>query len=328
MMKLSTMKKVLKTVDSEWRSPLAEQILSRWGYDQGSVFYLRASANFIFIFKKDGRTYYLRFNESCEREHHAIEAEINIILYLGNNSLNVAQPVKSLNEKYLEVVETGIGTYYAVVFEALEGDQYEIEEITTEQNYLWGKSLGKLHKCLKNIPEQYYVYRSDWKDHLLKVKETLPSHETAAHRELERISKWADSLKVTKENFGLIHYDFELDNVVFNNYLIGMLDFDDCSSYWYVADIIYALRDVGDFSMNSPIVIKFIEGYKTETTIDIDLLKESSGYERLHKLVSFAKLIRTVDIEESQENPEWLTNLRKKLCHKINEYRLSFEENS
>jgi hypothetical protein len=38
MMKLSTMVKVVATVDGEWRSPLAEQILENWGYDEGSVY--------------------------------------------------------------------------------------------------------------------------------------------------------------------------------------------------------------------------------------------------------------------------------------------------
>lgn len=326
MMKLSTMKKVLDTVDSEWRSPLAENILNRWGFDQGSVYYMRASANFIFSFKKDGKTYYLRFNDSCEREPRSIESELDIVQHLGNDNINVAQPVKSLDGNYLEVVDTEIETYYAVVFEGLEGNHYDTEEITGEQNYLWGKSLGNLHRSLKNMPEQFQEYRPSWKDHLLKVSQTLPPHEKAAHRELERISTWADGLPVTKENYGLINYDFELDNVVFKDNTIGILDFDDCSRYWYVADIVYALRDVGNFNLDSPIIKQFLEGYKAETTIDIDLLNEASGFERLHKLVSFAKLIRAVDIEESQENPEWIINLRIKLCHIISEYRLSFEE--
>jgi hypothetical protein len=50
MMKLSTMLKVASTVDTEWRSPLAEKLLERWGYDESSVFAFRYSANFIFIF--------------------------------------------------------------------------------------------------------------------------------------------------------------------------------------------------------------------------------------------------------------------------------------
>jgi Ser/Thr protein kinase RdoA (MazF antagonist) len=68
MMKLSTMRKVVDTVDHEWRSPLAERILTQWGYDEGSVYYFRSSANFIFVFRKNGQRYFLRFNDACERD--------------------------------------------------------------------------------------------------------------------------------------------------------------------------------------------------------------------------------------------------------------------
>lgn len=107
-----------------------------------------------------------------------------------------------------------------------------------------------------------------------------------------------------------------------------MLDFDDSSAYWYVADIIYALRDTGGFNIKHPIISRFIDGYKSETKLEkeFEVLKNASGFERLHKLISFAKLIRTVDIEESRDLPEWLVNLRKKICGVIDNYRLSFED--
>ena len=121
MMRLSTMQKVLETVDNDWRSPLAEVILQNWGYDEGTVFYHRASANFIFTFTREGIPYFLRINDSCEREIDAIEAELKIVQYVNKNSLKAAQPVPSRNEKYIEAVETEWGLFYAVVFEALQG---------------------------------------------------------------------------------------------------------------------------------------------------------------------------------------------------------------
>ncbi len=104
-----------------------------------------------------------------------------------------------------------------------------------------------------------------------------------------------------------------------------MLDFDDCASHWYVADIVYALREVGEFNIESPIIKKFIEGYRSETNLDLNILEKAWGFERLHKLVSFAILIRSVDIEESTEYPDWLIDLRIKLCGIIDGYRFSFE---
>ncbi len=164
----------MNTVNSEWRSPLGEEILERWGYDKCSATILRASANFIFEFYKEGKQLFLRFNDSSERDYSSIEAELNIVKYLGNRALNVAQPITSLNGNDIEVIETKLGTFYAVVFEALEGKHLNMEEISDQQAYIWGKSLGNLHANLKQLPEEYRVNRPSWKDLLLEAKEALP----------------------------------------------------------------------------------------------------------------------------------------------------------
>jgi Ser/Thr protein kinase RdoA (MazF antagonist) len=327
-MKLSTMKKVMDTVDAEWRSPLAEDILERWGYDEGSVFCFRASANFIFVFKKEGRRYFLRFNDCCERDLETIEAEVEILNYLRNKPLRIAFPVKSLNDKYIEAVDTEVGTFYAVVFEGLEGNQYEFEELDEQYFSIWGSALGKLHHTLKDIPEHYRHSRSSWKDHLAFVKEMIPDQETSAKQELKKIMSWTEGLPVTKENYGLVHYDFELDNLRWDNRSFGILDFDDCSNHWFVADIAFALRDLFEenVDLEHPLFQEFMKGYKKETEIDMILLKNLSWFLRMRNLLSFVTLLRTVDIPESQDHPEWLKGLRKKLEGIIDKYRVSFEK--
>lgn len=325
MMKLSSMMKVVETVDNEWRSPLAEEILSRWHYDEGTVYFFRASANFLFIFQREGKPYFLRFNDSSERDIKVIEAELRIVAYLKEHTLNVVQPVLSRNEKYIEIVETKWGTYHCVVFEGLQGQHYELDELTEVQIYQWGQALGELHATLKNMPDHLLENRPSWKERFKIAKEVIPASELFAHQELERLQSWAERLPLVKENVGLIHYDFELDNVLFEKEKMHMLDFDDSTSHWFIADIIYALRDVGELDSNSPIVREFIRGYKSKTELDENILKEADKFERMHKLNSFAMLIRTVDIIESEDDPEWLLNLRNKLVGYIEEYRQSFE---
>jgi Ser/Thr protein kinase RdoA (MazF antagonist) len=327
MMKLSMMKKVVDTVNSEWRSLLAEEILERWGYDEGSVYYFRASANFLFIFKKNGATYFLRFNAISEKSLTALKAEIEILEYLRHQPLRVALPVQSLNQNFIETVENEWGTFYAVVFEALPGKQFETEELQKDQFFTWGSALGKLHHFLKEMPEEYRQNRKSWRDQLAFVQEILPTHETAALYELEQILKWSNGLDVTKENFGLIHYDFELDNQRWDNGMVGILDFDDCVNHWYAADIVFALRDLfeKEIDLKNELVEEFLSGYQSETRLDSQLEQEFPWFMRMHNLVSYTKLLRTVDIPESGDYPEWLSNLRAKLLRYMNQYRTSFE---
>lgn len=329
-MKLSTMVKVVATVDGEWRSPLAEQILENWGYDEGSVYYFRASANFLFIFKKNNKTYFLRFSDSSEKELSSIESEIVVLEYLREKAIRVALPVKSLNNNYIETVETEIGTFYAVVFEALPGKQFETEELDLEQFFKWGSSLGELHSIFKIMPEKYRLNRKSWSDQLIEIKQQLPVYEAAAQRELEQLITWSDGLNISESNFGLIHFDFELDNQRWDNEVIGILDFDDCMNHWYVADIALALRDIfkKEVDLENPFFQEFLKGYQNETDLDFSLLEQLSNFLRLHKIMSFTRLLQTVDVQETPDQPAWLSNLRLKLLQYIERYRDSFEEHS
>ncbi|MFC4409038.1 phosphotransferase enzyme family protein [Chungangia koreensis] len=325
MMRLSLMKRVVDTVDEEWRSPLAFELMENWGYDVGEVYYWRASANFIFVCKRDGKTYFLRFNDGNERTIEEIESELNVIQYLAEHSIRVAQPVKSKNDRYIETVQTELGTFHAVLFEEAVGEHLEFEELIEEQFFLWGSSLGELHEVLKKAPVVLQDGRSSWSDHLDFAERSLPQKDQATRNEIHFLREWAKNLEKTEDNFGLIHYDFELDNLKVKDHQISILDFDDCASYWYVADIVYALRDAGEFDVHSPNIQKFMGGYRERTQLDDKLMEEAEGFSRMHRLLMYAKLIRTVDIEESADHPEWLTNLREKLVRKIEEYRQSLE---
>ncbi|RZT23870.1 phosphotransferase enzyme family protein [Fictibacillus sp. BK138] len=325
MMKLSTMLKVASTVNSEWRSSIAEKILEDWDYDEGSVYAFRYSANFLFVFKNDGETYFLRFNEVSERELSLLDAEMEILDYLAGTSLRTVRPALSLNGKKVERVEVENGIYYASVFKALPGKQYEINELEQDQFFIWGKTLGKLHAEMKKCGEAAPFNRLTWRDHLNSAESFLPMQEIAAKKELACLLNWAETLPVTQENFGLIHYDFELDNQCWEDDVAGILDFDDCAYYWYAADIAYALRDLEDQKMTNPLFAEFVTGYESETMLDADLVEQLPMFNRFHDLMMFVKLLRSVDIPDSADHPEWISNLRKKLVEKIEKYRSSFE---
>lgn len=135
-------------------------------------------------------------------------------------------------------------------------------------------------------------------------------------------------LPITSDNFGIVHYDFELDNLFINTDKVGIIDFDDCANYWYAADIAFALRDIfhEKVDINHPSYQVFLQGYTIETSIDEQILKDLPLFMRMHQLILFTKILRTVDIPELEEYPEWLQNLRKKLVNYIQKTRTEFEK--
>lgn len=327
MMKLITMQKVVKTVNDEWKSTLAEKILEMWGYDPGSVYFYRASSNFLFVFKKAGKNYFLRFSDAEEKAYEKIESEMKILEYLREQPITVALPVRSQYGNFIERVETKIGMYYAVVFNALPGKQLEIEELEEADFLTWGNHLGKLHMIFKQMPSEYRDARQSWQDQLSTAYEKLPIHEKAALVELNTINQWAKGLPVTNEHFGLIHYDFELDNLSWMDGVLGMLDFDDSMSHWFAADIAFALRDILKTSddLENPFVKAFITGYQSETTLDQQLVNELPMFIRMHNIITFVKLLQIAEVPDGFYLTEGLINLKTKLEKYIQMYRNSFK---
>jgi Ser/Thr protein kinase RdoA (MazF antagonist) len=328
MMTLSTMKKVVETVNSEWRSSLAEEILERWGYDHGSVYYFRASANFLFLFKINGKSYFLRFIDSVEKDFSSIESEIKLLNYLRSQPIKVALPVESLNGHYVETVKTDWGTFYAVVFEALPGKQFETEELENDQFYKWGSSLGELHTVFKTLPDEFRKTRKNGLDQLEALRTLLPESELAAIHEWEQVFELAKGLPQSEENFGLIHFDFELDNQRWDDDVVGILDFDDSLNNWYAADIAFALRDLfkEGIDLENEAVQCFLDGYRSKTSLDNELLHQLPLFMRMHNLITFTGLLRTVDIPASEDHPEWLRKLSVKLLNYIDHYRSTFQK--
>jgi Ser/Thr protein kinase RdoA (MazF antagonist) len=153
----------------------------------------------------------------------------------------------------------------------------------------------------------------------------LPKDEPGVQAEFDHITSFLSALPVTETNYGLIHGDFELDNLRWQDGTIAMFDFDDCSYYWYVADIAFALRDLFEtgVDLSNPSFRAFIRGYSEHYSLDEELISHLPTFMRLANLIQYAKLVRAMDLEQDQDYPEWCTSLLLKLENKIQNYKAS-----
>lgn len=310
---------------------IAKGILKNWEHDSESLNFWRGSANYVYFFTYKDERYWLRFSKKDENSLEQIKAEIEFLLYLNNNSYPAVNLIKSKNGSYVEVVEMELETYYAVVFNNADGVNLDMDDMTESQFECWGKDLATLHSLSKSFSPKEYV-RDSWKD-LLKVTNDILSdfpNEKDAIYESDRIERWLNSLPVIKNNYGLIHYDFELDNVFFNEQLnkFDVIDFDSSIYHWYVMDIVCALGDLHDLeSSKAEIGLQaFLKGYGSIMDIEDDYIKLMPKFQRFDNLVTFAKLLRSLQDSDFSKEPAWLEKLRPRLLKKCHEYRESFKE--
>ncbi len=325
MMKLSTMLKVDSTVDTQWQSRIAEHILEQWEHDLGSAQFFRSSTNFVYIFRKGGERCFLRFAESTERTGAAIEAEMAFLGFLDSLGMRVSTPIASNNGRCMETVEADLGTFHAVVFAQLQGSQLEIEELSIAQFEVWGATLGRLHATTHMYQDPRVSARDTWRDHLTQAQLYLPKDEPRVQAEFDHLTSFLASLPVTETNYGLIHGDFELDNLFWQDETLAMLDFDDCSYSWYVVDVACALRDLfkTGVDLSHPSFRAFIRGYCEHYCLDEELISHLPTFMRSVNLIQYAKLVRAMDLAQDQDYPEGYTRLLLKLENVIQNYKAS-----
>lgn len=310
---------------------VANEILKNWEHDECSLSFWRGSANYVYFFTYRNEKYWLRFSRKDENSLDQIKAEIEFLLYLNNNNYPSVYPIKSKNDKYIEVIEIDSETYYAVVFNKANGINLDIDSMTESQFECWGKSLASLHNLSKSFNPKEYV-RNSWKDVLKFTSDILSDfpNEKNALEELDRVKKWLNSLPVTNDNYGLIHYDFELDNVFFNKQSnrFEVIDFDSSIYHWYAMDIACALRDLHELESSKAKsgLEYFLKGYRTINHIGEEYITLLPKFERFGNLITFADLLRSLQDSNIAQEPEWLKKVRPRLLKKCAEYREGFKE--
>lgn len=303
---------------------LAYMILCNWEYDyidpESPKFleYYRISANAVYWCKNKGETFFLRFAPADEKFKEDILGELEYIKYLKSNGYSAIETILSKHGNELEVVETPWGLYYAVAFKRACGYQLSSISITDNIIFGFGKALGKLHKLSSKYTPLSHT-RKSWKDIFDWMETVLLDfpNELAAKDELALLNNYFTKLPATSENFGIIHYDFEFDNVFYekNTDTYTAIDFDDGMYFWYVADIEQSIDSIRDEVPDQHIeeyIKEFIDGYRSEFNVSDDMLKILPIFRRYANLYGYVRVLRAID-EKWNNEPEWLVNLRCKL---------------
>ena len=303
--------------------PVSLMLLKNWDFDSDTINTIkpfRTSANAVYQFynNNDKETFYLRFAPLEEKDPVMVQSELDFLEYLHDNGYNAVESVKSKDGSNLVVQNTPWGKYLAVVFKAVPGKPIEKIEYSDLLYYNYGKSLGKLHKLSSNYKHKK-VRRPDWKEQLEYIRDILKEYSAPSNSlcEVEILYKFFLNLNVNSENYGLVHYDFETDNVFFdeNSGIYSVIDFDDAIYHWYIIDIEQAVDYIqNELSENfqNQAHEQFLSGYRSEKNIDNDMLSLLPIFKRYVNLYGFARCLRSIH-EEWNNEPEWVTGLRAKL---------------
>lgn len=141
--------------------------------------------------------------------------------------------------------------------------------------------------------------------------------EKSALKETKLLQDYFVSIPMNKNNFRLIHYDFEYDNVFYDeeSQSCNVIDFDDAMYHWYVMDIEQALDSLQDCIPTETFEQKkqcFMDGYRSEFEIPTGMMSLIPACRRFANLYGYVRVLRSIE-EKWEHEPEWLVSLRANL---------------
>ncbi len=302
---------------------MAEMMLSHWEFDKESIElfkYYRISSNAIYPFECRGNNQLLRFAPTIEKFKENMLAELDFISYLRAQGYGVLESVVSRNGEELVKAHTPWGEYYASVFKRVSGVQMNNTDFSDAIVFSHGLALGKLHQLSSEYTPTAHK-RWSYSDVLQWIQDILIDfpEETQALEEVKLLQDYFSSIPITKGNFGLIHYDFEYDNVFYDEVTdsCNVIDFDDAMYHWYAMDVEQALDSLQDYIPSEYFEHKkqcFMDGYLTEYHISEEFSSIMPACRRFANLYGYTRILKS-SVEQWDHEPEWLISLRGKLNH-------------
>ncbi len=240
------------------------------------------SANLVFEVIKDDVPYILRVSECTEKKKAHVEFELSWMDYLSKSLDNIAEPVKSINNKLYETIAIDNLSYILCLFQKAEGKIVDCHNKTEFNETLFrdlGWIMGNMHRltadyCV-NIPNPEFSWDNNaffWPEYNVILDKDVQPFEKKYTNELYALPK-------SKDSYGIIHQDIHIYNFFVNKGHITLFDFDDCNFSWYACDIANALFHMVQMAVPhkntkeriefaEAYLISYLKGYTQANTID------------------------------------------------------------
>jgi len=313
---------------------LALMLLSNWEYNKSGLDimdYFRISANAVYPFQMNGQTCFLRFAPLEDKQPQVVQAELDYLRYLQENGTLVPEAVASKHEQEVVVQKTPWGEFTAVVFTGVAAFAQRLDQLNFSDNlyYGYGETLGNLHNLSRKYTPK--IKRPDWLQNLRWTADVLREYNApvTALKEVSILEEYFTTLPATVDNYGLVHYDFELDNVFYNEATsrYSIIDFDDSMYHWYGLDIeqsVCSIKDELPENLHEQAVSIFLNGYRSVTDLDDSNFSYMPMFRRYVDLFGYARCLRSL-YEKWDNEPEWMLDLRKKTIDSMRNRSKSFE---
>jgi amicoumacin kinase len=245
-----------------------------------------------------------------------LNERLRFAYYLGQNGARVAFPQLSPQNNLYETLQFGQHSWVGYTMEIAPGKTPRADAWDSAFFRNWGQMIGLNHRLAEKYPswlssvdplsgnasltwEEEWQGFSDW------------CQDADVKQQWAVVKQSLDALPKTRQDFGFIHNDPHLFNLVVDGDRITLLDFDVANHHWFLTDIAIASQTVLfaiTGGMNRPVdtpdklrkfLEYFLEGYEREHHLPQEWL------DRLDLFIAYRRILLYIVMYEGiRSKPE------------------------
>lgn len=255
--------------------------------------------------------------------------EITYTNYLYKEGLGVSPTMVSNKGNQIEKITFNNKEVLTVLYAAVKGKHLSRNEWNADVLKELGKQIGKLHRLTKKFEGIHSVrYINDWyQNEEYDFLKYIPEDETMIRDVAQEIITKINNIPKDKSNYGLLHGDLWLENVLVDDDLkLSMVDFQDCEKNFYIFDLAVPIYSAIEFSFvgggniieyERDITKAIIEGYQEENNLPKEMLEILPLFIQLKEVFEYSLM-------HMYWNKEKLTEEQIRI---MNHFRRRIEEN-
>lgn len=321
-------KKMEKHIKGIFNDNILRQAAVFYGILYEDLVFVGGFENFIYSFHKDSEDFIMRISHESHRTLSQVASELDFVNFLANYDANVSIPVFSIQQRLVEQVYASDGSYFTIsVYTKALGERPRKEMLGPDFFESYGRTIGSFHWLTKMYqPALGIDKRFKWDEDplLIHADEYLPKEDAIILERFHTLVNQISTLKISKNNYGLIHTDVHAGNFFVKDNELTVFDFDDCTYMWFVSDIAIALfyytdslkvTDEEKVEKATFFLKHFMIGYLKENKLaKIDFL-EIDKFLRLRELVLYIVLHRSLDAVNDLYVQHYVSRHRNKIIN-------------
>lgn len=279
---------------------IAEASLGRWGIGKdASLRLISHSENAVFLVtRKHGLKKVLRVHRTGYHSAAGVQSELAWMKALQEEAgVETPQAVAGSDGELIQFVQADSAQEprMVVLFDFIQGTEPNPDDLLQAFHHL-GSIAAQMHAHARRWQRPSYFERLIWDyEHSLGNRpnwggwqagfaKSKPGKDIVERADVvmrERLALFGTS----EEDFGLIHSDLRLANLLVEGGTTKVLDFDDCGIGWYVYDIASSMTFLENHPDADAIVAAWIEGYRTNGTLSEREIAEIPTFMMLRRLI-------------------------------------------